>query len=242
MTIRIPCFAGLVVLSALAAGAGSQPVEVTTTERMDLATGSVIRLNTASGNLFVDGWDRPEIEITTTKVTRGSYEPSQQEEAKRCLEAAHVSTARRSAADVELTDAVPSRNFFNKMFGLGCGVRVDHRVQVPRDAKLLIRHEAGYVLVSHVAGEIEATSKSSDLMLMLQGPGPYSIDAKSKFGSVISDFSGAEQRVRLVGEEFVDTHPAPARRIYLRIGFGAITIKELPPNAEAPVQVNGPDR
>ncbi|HEY4363727.1 MAG TPA: hypothetical protein VGN17_22360 [Bryobacteraceae bacterium] len=237
MTTRIVC---LLWFSTLLAAAESQPVEVTSTERMELGPGGVIRLNTATGNLFIDGWDRPEMEITTIKVTRASYETSQKDDAMRCLDSVHVSTARRSSSEVELTDAVPSRKLFSKIFGLGCGVRVDHRIQVPRDAKLVIRHDAGYVEVSHVAGDIEATSKSSDLMLMLPGPGPYSIDAKTKFGGVISDFAGASDHVKIVGEEFTGTRPAPAHRIYLRIGFGAITIKELPPNAEPPLPSNGP--
>ena len=97
-------------------------------------------------------------------------------------------------------------------------------------------------LVSRVTGEIEATSRSADIMLMLPGPGPYSIDAKSKFGSVASDFSGANHRTKLMGEQFAGANPPPARRIYLRIGFGGITIKEVPPTPEAPVAAEVPEQ
>jgi hypothetical protein len=244
MTTRTAGLVGLSVLGfALSLfAAASQPAQVTSTERVDFAPGGLIRLNTATGNLFVDGWDRPEIEITTTKSTRRAYQPGRQDEAVRCLESIRVTTERRSGAEVALTVVVPPRGFFNKLFGLGCGVTVDHRIQVPRDSRLVIRHEAGYVLVSHVTGEIEVTSRSSDLMLMLPGPGPYSIDAKSKFGSVASDFAGVSQRTKLFGEQFAGANPAPARRIYLRIGFGGITVKEVPPTPEAPVPADDPRR
>jgi hypothetical protein len=240
MTISMACLLGLSVLGTALPSFAADAVQATSTERMEFAPGGLIRLNTASGNLFVDGWDRPEIEITTTKSTRRTYGPDRQDEAARCLESARVTTERRSGTEVALSEVVPSRGFFDTLFGGGCGVAVEHRIQVPRDSRLVIRHEAGYVLVSHVTGDIEATSRSSDLMLMLPGPGPYSIDAKSKYGSVASDYAGASRRTKLFSEQFDGTNPAPSRRIYLRIGFGAITIKEVPPTPEAPVLPNDP--
>ncbi len=241
MTISMACLLGLSVLGTALPSFAADAVQATSTERMEFAPGGLIRLNTASGNLRSCGRMGPardQEEITTTKSTRRTYGPDQQDEAARCLESARVTTERRSGTEVALSEVVPSRGFFDTLFGGGCGVAVEHRIQVPRDSRLVIRHEAGYVLVSHVTGDIEATSRSSDLMLMLPGPGPYSIDAKSKYGSVASDHAGAKvsrRTAKLFSEQFDGTNPAPSRRIYLRIGFGAITIKEVPPTPEAPV-------
>jgi hypothetical protein len=214
---------------------GAPPAQVTSRERVSFAPGGLIRLDTASGNLFVEAWDGPEIEITTVKSTR-------QDQAARCFETVRVATERRSSSEWALSDVVPSRSFLSTLFGRGCGVTVDHQIRVPRDSRLVIHHGAGYVLVSRVTGEIEATSRSADIMLMLPGPGPYSIDAKSKFGNVASDFSGANHRTKLMGEQFAGANPPPARRIYLRIGFGGITIKEVPPTPEAPVAAEVPEQ
>jgi hypothetical protein len=209
------------------------PAEVTSTERVGFAAGGLIRVNTSSGNLFVEAWDRPEVEITTVKSTRDSA-------AAQCLATVHVVTEHRSATELTISAMVPSRDFFGHLFGKGCAMTVDHQIRVPRDSHLVIHHDAGYVLVSRVTGEIEAISRSSDIMLMLPGPGPYSIDAKSKFGNVVSDFPGSGHSVRLIGEHFTAASPAPAKRIYLRIGFGGITIKEVPPTPEAPEAADGP--
>ena len=92
----------------------------------------------------------------------------------------------------------------------------------------MIHHGAGYLMVSRISGDIEASSRSGDIVLMLPDPGPYSIDAKSKFGSVSSDFAGTTHRKRLVGEQFASANPPPSHRIYLRMGLGGITIKEVP--------------
>ncbi len=44
-----------------------QVTQVTKTERVDFAPGGLIRLDTASGNLSVEAWDQPEVEITTVR-------------------------------------------------------------------------------------------------------------------------------------------------------------------------------
>jgi len=217
-----------------------QPVQVTSTERMSFAPGGVIRLNTSSDNLMVEAWDRPEVDVTTIKSTRNSYEPERRGQGAQCLESVRTVTERLSSNELAVSAALPSRSFFKHPWGAECGVTVEHQISVPRDSRLVIRHGAGYVLVSRVTGDIDATSRSGDIVLMLPSPGLYSIDARSKIGSVSSDFPGAIHGTNLVGEQFASTNPAPSRRIHLRIGFGGITIKEVPSTPEAPVAASVP--
>jgi hypothetical protein len=206
-----------------------QPGQVTTTDRVNFAPGGVIRLTTTSSNLFVEAWDRPEVEITTTKSSQRA----------KCLDDVHVATNRHSATELAVSTTVPSSSFFARLFGRTCGAKVEQHIQAPRDSKLVIHHGAGYVLVSRISGDIEASSRSGDIVLMLPDPGPYSIDAKSKFGSVSSDFVGTAHREKLIGEQFASAKPPQSRRIYLRIGFGGITIKEVPLTPIAPVPAGG---
>ena len=105
---------------------------------------------------------------------------------------------------------------------------VEYQIHAPRESRLVIHHGGGYVFVGGVTGEIEATSRHGDIVLMLPGPGPYSIDAKSKFGYVSSDFLGDSLSQYLVGQRFKGVSPPPSRRIYLRMGFGGITIVQAP--------------
>ena len=85
-----------------------------------------------------------------------------------------------------------------------------------------------------MTGDVEAASRSGDILLMLPDSGTYSIDARSKLGVVSSDFAGASHRRYLVGSGFARATPSPSRRIYLRTGMGGITIKSVPAEAEAP--------
>ncbi len=195
-----------------------QPIQATTTDRVNFAPGGLIRLTTASSNLFVEAWDQPEVEITTIKSARHA----------RCLDDVHVTTDRRSDTELAISTTFPSGNFFARLFGRTCGATIEQHVNAPRDSRLVIQHGAGYLMVSRIGGDIEATSRSGDIVLMLPDPGPYAIDAKSKFGSVSSDFAGTAHREKLIGEQFASAVSSPSRRIYLRIGFGGIRIKEVP--------------
>jgi len=185
----------LVVITTLVAGlqlfaqdGNKLPAPVTSTESVNFAPGGVIRLTTSSSNLFVEAWDRPEVEITTIKSGQRA----------KCVDDVHVVTNRASATELAITTTLPSSTFFARLFGRTCGTKVEQHIQAPRDSHLVIQHGAGYVLVSRISGEIEASSRSGDIVLMLPDPGPYSIDAKSKFGSVTSDFTGTAHREKLI--------------------------------------------
>jgi hypothetical protein len=143
------------------------------------------------------------------------------------LDAVRVVTDRRS--DTELAISTPVK----------CGAKIEQHVKAPRDSRLVIHHGAGFLMVSRITGDIEASSRSGDIVLMLPDPGPYSIDAKSKFGSVTSDFPGTAHSEKLIGERFATASASPSRKINLRIGFGGIAIKEVPATPVAPVPAGG---
>lgn len=215
-------------LPLFAQDGAKQPLQVTTTDRANFA-GGTIRLTAPASNLFVEAWDQPEVEIRTIKSGRHAG----------CLDDVRVVAKNASANELTITTTLPSSGFFARLFGRTCGATVEQHIQAPRDSHLVIHHGAGYLMVSRISGEIEATSRSGDIVLMLPDPGPYSIDAKSKFGSVSSDFAGTAHRQKLIGEQFATAQPGQSHQIYLRIGFGGITIKEVPPTPIAPVPAGG---
>jgi hypothetical protein len=110
------------------------------------------------------------------------------------------------------------------------GVTVEYRVHVPRDSRLLVHHDNGYVWVSDVTGDIEVDSHTGDMIVMLPDPGPYSIDARTRVGRVLSDFTGKTISEFLLGTHFSHASQAPSRRVHLRMGRGSITIKKGPPS------------
>jgi hypothetical protein len=218
-------------------GESIQPVAVTSTERVDFARGGTIHINDSSGYVNVEGWDQPEVEITITKSTNRFYKAEQPDEAKRLLDMIRVTIERRSGTDLVITTIHASRHSNWAPFlppTSMAGVTVEYQIHAPRDSKLVM-HGTGSMFVNGISGDIDANCGRGDILLMLPDSGTYSIDAKTKFGNVSSDFEGSALSKYLVGQRFARTVPPPARRLHLRMGFGGITIKAVPPEADAPV-------
>lgn len=211
--------------------------EVTSTERVTVQPGAAIRLVDSYGYLTVEGWDEPVVEITVTKSTDRFYEAEKKEEAMRRLELIRVVTERRSETELSITTIRASRHGTwapPLPTTTKAGVAVEYQIHVPRASRLAIHHSDGYVIVSNVAGDVEATSGSGDIVMMLPDPDKYSIDAQTRFGTVVSDFGSAGRRRFLkVGERLKVASSAPSHRVYARIGRGSITIKEMPVGASA---------
>jgi len=234
-------FFGLSSLGAMRQLSGDegikQPARAASTERISFAPGGTIRLNNSFGYLTVEGWDRPEVEITATKSIETYYEPEERQRAAQRLERIHIVAERRSDTELAVSTTLPSRSrllpppWKRKTRG---GVTVEYQIHVPRDSRLVIHHGGGYVLVSNVTGDVEATSTSGDIVLLLADPGRYSIDAKTKLGKVVSDFGSSTRRRFPTGERLASTSPPPSHRVYARMGRGSITIKEAPRDAPAP--------
>jgi hypothetical protein len=213
--------------SPIFAGEINKRVEKTNTERVNFAPGGTINFKDSNGSLIVEGWDQPVVEITVSKSLPYDYQPKQKDEAAR-LERLQVKTEHPSPTELTISTILPPHHHFPLFSSATGNVTLDYQVYVPRNSKLVIHHGDGYVMVSNVNGEIEATCGRGDIMLMLPDPGPYAIDAKSKLGTVLSDFAGDAHVQHLVGERYASESPAKATRIYLRMGFGGITVKELP--------------
>jgi hypothetical protein len=233
----------VVFLSVLAAtlplfGADEfERTQVTNTERLDFAPGGIIRVNGSYGSLSVEGWDRPEVEIIVTKSLHFGKSKAQDQDKLR-LDSIKVVANRTSPSELTISTMLASRHGkwvpFRSSTG---GVTVDAEIHLPRDTRLAIHHHTGYVFVGGVTGDIEASAGRGDIVLMLPGSVSYSIDAKTRLGIVSSDFEGSVRSRYLMGKRFARTLAPPAQQLYLRMGFGGITLKAVPPEVGAPVQV-----
>ena len=247
-----------IILPPLAAIGDKQQVEATSTERVGFAAGGVIRVLHTFGSLNVEGWDRPEVEITVLKSIERYYEPKQRQQAAHSLERVRIVVDRRSDTEMTISTILPAK-FFARLLGnkggliRGTGASLDrvtgivrhplggkggllleYQIRVPRDSRLVIQHGPGSIFVSNVNGDVQATSSGGDILLLLPDSGTYSIDAKSKLGTVSSDFEGASHRRHIVGSGFARATPLPSPRIYIRTGIGGITIKAVSVEAQAP--------
>jgi hypothetical protein len=219
-----------------------QSFEETKTERMNLQPGGVIRIDNSYGYLTVEGWDEPQVEITVTKTTDRFYEQDRKVKAERHFDEIRVVAERPSEKELAISTSLPVRhNLVSSILPSKRiivtmpvhsqrGITVEYTIHVPRDSRLVVHHDNGYVWVSDVTGDIEVHSHTGDMIVMLPDPGPYFIDARTRLGSVSSDFADKANRSFLVGSHFAYTGQAPSRRVHLRMGRGSITIKNGPPS------------
>jgi hypothetical protein len=204
-----------------------RPEQTLTTERVNFAPGGTIRFDKSFGDLYVEGWDQPQVEMTLIKLFQDYDAPK---DATQRLEQVKFTTEHPYATELVIGTTIPSHIFRHPFGGKG-PVDVRYELHVPRDSHLVIHHGGGNILIGNVIGNIEATNREGDIVLMLPEPGPYSIDAKSKMGTVISDFAGKAHVRHFIGESFTGAEPNTPRKIFLRVGFGGITIKEVPHEA-----------
>ena len=209
-------------LSCLLADDGSpQKIQTTKTQRMDFAPGGVLRMKSSTGALIVEGWDRPEVEITTIKLTKAAY--GNRADGERALEEAHTAVD-HSAGEIVITTNFPKGSHRLPRRG-SVSVDLTYEIKVPRNTKLIVDHDTGDVQITNLTNDIQATVRNGEIAVYLPAEGQYSIDARSKFGGVTTGLPGHEQRLPwLIGQSFANQAPAAAHKVYLRARVGDILI------------------
>lgn len=210
----------------------AQPVQTSHTDTVNFAPGGTIRIDNADGNITIEAWDEPKVEVTVVKSMGWDGEPSA--EATHRLDAVKVAVDRKSDTEIAI-DAIRTRthNRVAHMLHIGGEAVTSYHVRVPKNSHLVISHADGYISVTGVAGDIEATNRRGDILLMLPNLARYSIDAHTRAGVIASDLEGTKHQHHLTGEQFTRGDKTQAHKLDLHMGFGGITIKELPTEAIA---------
>ena len=217
--------AGMIPLCA--EGPAEQFAQIASLQRIDFAPAGTVRWNSSYGDLYIEGWDQPRVEIAVIKASHFDDRSEVDKNAAR-LETVSVMTNRRSDTDLEIsTTRKKSR------------VTMEYRIRVPRDSHLVIEHGGGMVTAGNITADIDVANRDGDIMLMLPEKGLYAIDARSKMGHIASDFDGKTLSRYLVGQRFIGAGGSGSRRIHLRTGFGGITILALSPEGEALSSADG---
>lgn len=161
---------------------GAKRIDVTTTEKTDFQPGGTVRIEGSTGEVNVEGWDEPTVEVQVIRSAWSDHE----DQTKAQLNLILVSK-KLDGHDLTLTTA-------HKRF---TGAHVNYRIRVPRNTKLVIHHGIGDVVVFGVDGDIEATARTGDVTVQLNEPARYEIDAYTKLGAVYSDFEGKVRHRRM---------------------------------------------
>ncbi len=227
MTRRL-AIAALAVCLPLAARAPKAYIPVVTDEHVDFAPGGTISATGAVGELNVESWDGPGVQITVTRWTYRTDTEQDKARAKSQLGAYKVTPEKKSASELAIQTAIPKRSFFARLLHIGPDVHVEYRIQVPREMKLTLKDGKGDIVVHDVAGDIDASVREGDIVLQLPPAASYSFDAKCGLGGIYSDFEGSDHIKFLVSERYAANATGAPKKVHLRVGIGGISIQKVP--------------
>lgn len=211
----------LFLLAAVnAALAERVPVEITTREIFAFPAGGMIEIKDSFGEIEIEGWDQPDVEVTAVRTTRKKYAPEEREKALAELEKILVSPQKTEDQRFLITTEFPARPLLKRTFGRP-NIRLIYRIRVPSRSNLLIKHDVGEVVVKRVAGNIDITNRIGQVSLTVPDEAVYQVDARSGKGGVRSEITPIAGRPVLVSAA-----PADVRMLYLRVDVGAINIRK----------------
>jgi hypothetical protein len=211
--------------------APKEKIQQTKTERMEFPSGGLLRLNHLLGELTIEGWDQPGVEITTTKFTKEEYGPTARRKGVSELDQVRLASQRQED-ELALTLGFPEYGHFSPPLPGKTRFDLESHIYVPRNTRLAIDHGRGNIYIEDVVGNIDAGIGQGTILLRLPEQGRYDIDAHSNWGSVTSDFPGHGRKARWqVGHQFAGHPEGNAQKLRLRAGYGDIIIlKEHKPN------------
>ena len=215
----IPRLAMVLAAVCLLQAEDSSPrkVQVTNTQKADLPAGGLLRLKHSRGEVNIEAWEQPGVEITTIKSTPTAIAEAGREKARKRLEQVTISVQREGDELVIGTDS-PRRH------GLPSDVDLEYRIKAPKDTRLAVENGGGEVHIYNLTGDVQASVGSGTITLLLPAGEAYAIDARSTFGHVNSEFPGQEKRRKwLLGHSFLESSSAP-HKLNLRVGYGDIII------------------
>ena len=119
----------------LAADRFKQTIDATHTDRFSVSAAGAIRLENSFGEVDIDGWDRPEVEVEVFRSTEKFYDRKDKADAQRRLESVQV-TAKQNGNDVVISTAYPPRNAFLHPLSRRSDIEIKYRIHAPRASKI----------------------------------------------------------------------------------------------------------
>src|ERR1700722_8441967 len=118
------------------------------TEKLEFAPGGTVRIGESSGDVYVEGWDEPVVEVTVVESMPYEYKHKHPEEASKHLDSVRVTTQRKSTTELTVSTMHPGRKDTD-------AVIIEYEIHVPRDSKLIIQRAKGSVFVIGLISNIE---------------------------------------------------------------------------------------
>jgi len=227
-------------LSGLLSAADDEPKQkaiVTNTEHFDLPSGAALRVTNSIGQLTIQAWDQPGVELATIKSSKLELDPQARGRAIQELGRVKI-TGERHGDELVINSQYPKHRVLARPFTGMTYFDLEYDIKAPPNTRLAIDHDIGQVFIDGITGDIHATNHMGDVELHLPENTQYDIDAKVKIGAVNSDFPGHEIRKYFLGHQFVHDGSQPPHKLYLRVGVGDVVILKIrkppPPAPLAP--------
>jgi hypothetical protein len=210
------------ISAASAQPQSSEPtrVYVTTTERIPFENGVSVHLKDTFGEVFVEGWERNEVEIQLKRGTQKKYAPSEHAKEQRRLEKVKLAITNDNAGGLVI--ATKNMPFLKNNFAL------EYKVKVPQSVFLKVKHGIGEVEIKNMLADIEATVRIGELVVEAPEAARYDVDARAKIGEVESAFGGQYNRQKLLGAKLTEeAKRSEPHKLYLRVGIGEVQVKKM---------------
>jgi hypothetical protein len=202
-----------------------EKASISSTQTLSFDPEGVIQLEQSFGDVQIEGWDRPEVEITTIRSTQRKYTESERIEARRELENIAITAVKQGEDRLKITTQFPSRRMAGPLRGK-TDADLKYVIKAPAQAKLVVHHDIGQVTVKNFTSDIEVTNRIGEIGLTLPEPESYAVDASVRIGELSSDVGCSEGR-NLMGHQLHTEAGAMHRQLYLRVGIGDISIKKI---------------
>ncbi len=193
------------ILPALVQANTREPATLSSTQTFSFDPQGLIQLEQSYGDVEIQGWDRPEVEITTIRTKQQKTD--------------NISiTAVKDGEDrLKITTQFPSHK---------SDADLKYVIKAPAQARLVVHHDMGDVKVTNFTSDIEVTNRIGEIGLSLADPASYSVDARARIGDVSSDI-GCSEGSNLFGQQLHTVGANLHRQLLLRIGIGDISIRKI---------------
>src|SRR5258708_2905898 len=217
--------AGLLILPVGLQAGSREKASISSTQTLSFDPEGVIQLEQSFGEVQIEGWDRNEVEITTIRSSQKSYTASERIEAEKGLEGIAITAVKQGEDRLKITTQFPTRRT-NRMPRSKTDTDLKYVIRAPAQAKLVVHHDIGQVMVKNFKNDIEVTNRIGEIGLTLPEPEAYAVDASVRVGDVLSDVGCSEGR-DLTGHQLHTEAGGLHRQLYLRVGGGDISIKKI---------------
>lgn len=199
--------------------------QITKTERFDFPPGGTLRIENSTDDLTIEGWDRPDVEITLVK-SRKVYATEERDTSG--LDAIRVTAETRGSELVVRTEFPRYDSFPPPLpFRGGAHFYLEYRIHAPRNAAVVVNHDTGDVHIDDIAGDVRVEVQKGGMTLRLPEDARYAIDARTDTGSIFSDFPARwHRRFWPLGARY-EQNTAAGHKLYLRAGYGDIAILKI---------------